>query len=76
MDKSAGSAADKSHFESRSILRQLLEDFASIFEVSVRLVAVFLRTGILILRAGGDGIDRLDGALAIAPVANCQTGGG
>lgn len=65
-------AADGAHFESRTVLRQLLEDFARVFEVSV---AVFLGC-ILILRAGGDEIGQLDVALAIAPMVNCQTGGG
>lgn len=64
--------ADEAHFESRSVLRQLLEDFARLFEVSV---VVFLGC-ILILRAGGDEIGQLNVALAIAPVVNCQTGGG
>lgn len=66
------SGADGAHFESRTVLRQLLEDFARVFEVSV---AVFLGC-ILILRAGGDEIGQLDVALAIAPAVNCQTGGG
>lgn len=48
-------AANESHFESRCVLRQLPEDFARVFEVSVRPVAVFLGR-ILILRAGGDEI--------------------
>lgn len=68
----AETAADGAHFESRTVLRQLLEDFARVFEVSV---AVFLGC-ILILRAGGDEIGQLDVALAIAPVVNCQTSGG
>lgn len=68
-------AANRSHFESRSVLRQLLGDFTKVFEVPAQPVAVFLER-ILILRAGGDEIARSDGALPIAPLVNCQTGGG